>query len=373
MTTRVQTLLILGTFVYVVGALVFNFSGVTHRDKQLFSSYLRILLATALLFIVYTFKGHKEVRFLHNVIVLFQITSALSFIIIYRKVLRTVQIWQHAIRLHGILAFVLVIGNIIVSFPSADQVWAYNGVWDSRHINECLDFIGRQRDVHGLVSDRSLHETAGYTVLHRDVPIFTLVHYEFHEFDQTARKVLAPTDYFSARKDVRVSVVSKLSNFITTENSPLLLKTIVNEANYNYLLLKKTRKLVNIGFDEVFSSGTMRVMRRTDDVTQNEALQRIADGIPVGTNATVLEYEGSWLMTYGLRQLATERLETAVTLDKSRIRAYQLLGLIYRDIGRVDDSRNIITECYRHNGKESCNVIQPKIVLHRDYPQAEPH
>ena len=371
MLTRIQTVLQIVTFLLVCYRLLFVET--TLRNRQLDKCFFRLVLATVFLFLAYSLKGHKEIRFMHNVIVLFHISSALSFTILYRQLIDSVQSWYNTIKLHARMLFVLFAANLLLNFPNANdqsnQIWAYKGVTDSHHINECLDFIRQQPDVTGLFSDRSIHETAAYSVLHKDVPIFSLFHKEFMEFDKSARKNLPSNDYFSSRSTVGVTVTSQISNFISTENSPLLLKALVNEPHYNYLLLKTSRKLVSTGFEEVFRSGTMRVMRKTQNERGTEELQQIADSIPIGRNATILEYEGSWLMTYGLRQLAMERLEVAIELDVSRIRAFQLLSLIYRDMGRNQDARRVSAKCFKNNGKDACMKAQPQIVLHPEYPR----
>ncbi|KAL5017622.1 hypothetical protein ScPMuIL_007211 [Solemya velum] len=60
--------------------------------------------------------------------------------------------------------------------------WTYRGDNDSSDLNQCLDFVSSQEDVTGLFMDRSVHTSGGYSVIHKDVPIVTLIHNEFYEF-----------------------------------------------------------------------------------------------------------------------------------------------------------------------------------------------
>ena len=107
------------------------------------------------------------------------------------------------------------------------------------------------------------------------------------------------------------------------------------------------------------------MLQRQNHTTASALATRRAQGIPIGTNATVLEYEGSWLYTYGLYRKAIERLEAALQLDKTRIKVYQLLSLCYKDIGKIPVANQIINQCVQLY-KSSCLEQQPKVILHKD-------
>jgi len=108
-------------------------------------------------------------------------------------------------------------------------------------------------------------------------------------------------------------------------------------------------------------------MKRTDDKDENEALQKLAASIPIGSNGSTLEYEGSWLYSFGLLRKAVERLEAALVLNPFLIRAYQLLVLANVGLGQHDDAHSATQRCSRIHGAKTCRSHQHKVVLHSDY------
>jgi hypothetical protein len=72
-------------------------------------------------------------------------------------------------------------------FPAArdrsNESWAYQRTWNSGDVNACLAYVSEQSDVTGVFSDSNLHATGGYALLHQDVPLFTMIMFEFVEFE----------------------------------------------------------------------------------------------------------------------------------------------------------------------------------------------
>ena len=326
-----------------------------------------------LLFILYSIKGHKELRFMHNALTLYVLCCANTVVLFYTSCCLSVPRGKTYFKA-GVYAIVFVVGlNCIARFPrpsnGTSRHWSYLNVPDSNHINDCLDFVGRQEGATGVFLDRSIHVTAGYTVLHKNIPVFTLIHYEFVEFDKGARKIVYPNRliFDGQAHSVNVSVIGRISEFISIKNSPLLLKKLITHPEYNYLIVKSDRRLVSFGYRQVYTSGTMRVMKRTDDKDENEALQKLAASIPIGSNGSTLEYEGSWLYSFGLLRKAVERLEAALVLNPFLIRAYQLLVLANVGLGQHDDAHSATQRCSRIHGAKTCRSHQHKVVLHSDY------
>ena len=346
-------------------------------NRSVWKKFLGLNLLFICLFTIYSFQRHKEVRFLHNAIVVYYIVAGVS-------IFQVTEMWRelkplnlvlfgklkYPVLLHyGIILLFSI--NVYIYYPNSkdgsNSNWTYMGVNDSNHINKCLEYVGKQSDSTGLFLDRSIHHTAAYSVINKDIPILTLVHYEFHEFDVRARFETPSVDYFTNHVNISLSLQSRVSNFFTKENFPYLVKFLVNHSKYNYYVLPLARKVSNVGYKQVFSSGSMKVIKRKSDSESNKILSKQVTRIPVGTNATILEYEGSWCITYGLYEEAVIRLKTAVELDSRKVRPYQLLAIVYKKLKMDDQMRKILEKCYKNNGIDICSNLQQKTVLHEQY------
>ena len=115
-------------------------------------------------------------------------------------------------------------------------------------------------------------------------------------------------------------------------------------------MLPLAQKVNNVGYKQVFLSGSMKVIKRTSDTESNKILSKHVTRIPVGTNATILEYEGSWCITYGLYEEAVIRLRTAAELDSRKVRPYQLLAIEYKKLKMDNQMIKILEKCYKNNG-----------------------
>ncbi|XP_074641080.1 uncharacterized protein LOC141898848 [Tubulanus polymorphus] len=336
-------------------------------EKKLFTTF-RLFCLVVILLIFYTNKGHKEIRFLHNGIVVFLMLVAVQIEFMMNLAMKHLTNLSKYL-LYGLLIIYSVDCHLHLPSPKnkSNYGWVYGGIWDSNGINICVDYVGSQNDVTGIFLDRTYHMTGAYSLLHKDVSWFTLIHYEFNEFDKNSRVKLPSVNFLTSTDTVHVSVLNRISEYITLHNSPLVLKHLINNPQYNYLILSRKRKIINIGFEEVFSYGTMKVLRRSTDPSVNLQLQNIAKMIPLGRNATILEYEGSWLKTLGKPKKAIERLKLAIDLDPNRIRAYQLLKYIYNDLHDRKSATDIHNKCAKLHGHSICNKLQPRTILHKDY------
>ncbi len=364
--TQIQCALIL----YYIVLIFISSDNNTFTQEKI--PFLICLTSFVLLMLFYSFKGHKETRFLYNGIVLYNICSAMAITAILTylpNLLKTNLVTKYKVTFIFIVILSWQSFAIYPSFKDQTNVqWAYKGAGDSSHINHCLEYVGKQTDSTGVFLDRSIFTSGGYTVLHKDIPIFTLIHNEFHEFDHSSRYILPTIQVLSSsiKRNISVSLLSRISNYVTIENTHFLLKYLINNPKYNYLVMKKSRQFIEVGYVEVFTSGTMHILKRTHEEHLEKQLLEIADAIPIGRNATVLEYEGSWLLTFQLLDLAIERLEASIVLDAKRVRPYQLLIIAYQEKGLVKRAAHVQQQCFRLQGVNKCNQPQPKLVLYHD-------
>lgn len=164
---------------------------------------------------------------------------------------------------------------------------------------------------------------------------------------------------------ISIAGIDFISNFITVENSALLFKVIAEQPEYNYVIVRGTNQMFSFHFSEVFSAGRYKVLRRKDNV--NAALSQLAEKIPLGSNSTVLEYEASWLITFGLNSFAIDRLNYSIELGSTRIRPWQLLYTAHRSLGLTDKANECMKRCFALHGQQACRTPQPKVILHPEY------
>ena len=348
----------------------FHFQRTASHHMKLLLLFLLLLM---FLMLIYTLKGHKELRFIHNVFLIFLVTFSFSICTLCHvcslvgldvKFLKRISFML--ILCCSVIRLCYIYSNINESHHYIKK-WFYRGDPTSGHVNSCIEFIGQQDDAKGLFLDRTIHLSGGYTILHKNIPIFAQIHFEYHEFGMLARKRLPINSQLVVHpgQTVELAVLSKITNYVTVENSPLVLKYLFDDVVYNYIVTGRNSSIFQPGFSTVHQSGGVQVLRRENHPAATTSASDRARGIPIGTNATVLEYEGSWLYTYGLYEKAIERLEVALQLDRSRIKVYQLLSLSYGAIGKVSFGNQVFSQCIALYGAD-CSQPQPKVILHKD-------
>ena len=72
-------------------------------------------------------------------------------------------------------------------------------------------------------------------------------------------------------------------------NTPYLLKVLINNRDYNYLVMKSDRKFIEFGYKEVYRSGSMRVLKRLYDDDEEKRLRETASAITLGECARILK------------------------------------------------------------------------------------
>uniref|UniRef100_K1PAF7 Mannosyltransferase n=1 Tax=Magallana gigas TaxID=29159 RepID=K1PAF7_MAGGI len=235
--------------------------------------------------------------------------------------------------------------------------WTYEGKTDSHDVNVCLDFIGQQSDVTGVFMDRDIHMTGGYTVLRQNVPWFSLINTEFREFSKESR--LAVWSFYGNRE---ISITSQISNYVHIQNTPFLLKCLIRQKEYNYLVMKITRQFITRGYVEVFRYGTMHVLKRSFDSQEESYLEKVEKSITDNRNTTILKYEGQWLMSYGSYNLAENKFIKSAEIN-SDLQVYQFLVELYRRKGEPVKARDAFTACKQKFVEADCLKNARKITL----------
>ncbi|XP_060561315.1 uncharacterized protein LOC132721080 [Ruditapes philippinarum] len=316
--------------------------------------------------IVYSFAEHKESRFIHNTIVLYLIIVSYSvhnLTIVLSHIFKTST--YSSLVSSGFL-FIFAIASYY-QFPSVNSSsisgWTYGNANDSNDVNICLDWLRRQHDVTGVRIDASLYDTAGFTTLKHDVPLLVKIHHEFYVFDADRTDRKTPING-------RLRILRDYSDFIHESNSVYLTKFLSRNTRFNYVVTKRGAfSLVNTkySYKKVFSYGRFHVFYRNFSSTKEQEIMMLSERLPVGANATVLEYESNWLITNAMYRLAIERSRQAMEIDSSRVRLYQQMFVCYSKLNDVKGLYYYQEKCFSKFGKEACVKKQDKVVIHEHY------
>ena len=330
------------------------------------------MLTFLFLLLFYSLSGHKEMRFFHNGVVFMYIYSSYA---ILRMLRITIQLTNQNVKVfyqycftYSFYSFIgLLASSQLSSFLQlrGDTIsrWSYTGNDVSHQTNTCLDFIRQQDDVTGVFLDQPIYMTGGYTVLHKDVPILALNFHEFFEFNRKSRLEIVNI----VNQNISLSVFGQISNFISIYNTNYLWRQLILQPEYNYLVLRTERQFTDTGYSEVFRSGKSKVMKRQDTNETATELLNVASKAPLGYNATVLEYEGHWLIRYGLYKLAETKLLFANRLDNSRIGPYQLLIGLFKRFRQNALIQNVLDACVTLHKEADCLGVYNPVRLQDVY------
>ena len=319
------------------------------------------------LLLTYSLSSHKEIRFFHNGIVFMLIHLSTAILRLFKTIVNCAnqKLGQYYCWFYlfiGVLAssqmfsFIQIQGDVI-------SRWSYMGNNVSHDFNQCLHYVSQQNDTTGVFIDQPIYMTGGYTILHKDVPIYALNMYEFFEFSQSSRLKLSNV----YNQNSSLSSFAYISDFVSLHNIPYLLKQLLSKSVYNYLVIGVDRQFVETGYNEVFQTGSAKVMKRQLTDESETVLLKMASSIPLEQNATILEYEGYWLLHYGLYQLAQNKLMFANRLDTSRIGPYQLLIRLFHYFKQEDLVRNVLDSCLVKHDRSKCVSQYQVIKLHDGY------
>lgn len=337
----------------------------TFNKTSMIHDFLRKTLLTFIcMFLMYSLQGHKETRFLHDAIVLFYICCGLLLYILVQQLSLEVSIFSSKRLSQQVYLCCLLFCFISSQYQSMPNSidnsvkdWTYEGKTDSHDVNVCLDFIGQQSDVTGVFVDRDIHMTGGYTVLRQNVSWFSLINTEFREFSKESR--LAVWSFYGNRE---ISITSQVSNYIHIQNTPFLLKCLIRQKEYNYLVMKITRQFITRGYVAVFKYGTMRVLKRSFDSHEESYLETVEKSITDNKNTTILKYEGQWLMSYGSYNLAENKFIKSAEIN-SDLQVFQFLVELYRRKGEPVKARTAFIACKQKFVEADCLKPARKITL----------
>ncbi|XP_071093433.1 uncharacterized protein [Haliotis cracherodii] len=343
-----------------------------HKKIVKFRTPVLFLVGTlVMLFTAYSFQSHKETRILHNVFVL----QAMVWAGAVQSSLAALGSGR-ALPLRRI-SYVLVTCVVILqandcykNFPSSSDKsnanWAFNGHWDSGSVNECLDYVRQQNDVTGLFLDYTVYGMGGFSVLRKDVPLIARVHHEYHEFDP---KYLPN---YRQNIDPKLRLMNRLTDIMHVKHSRYILGRLVNSTQYNYIITKNVRRFRPLAFTNVYNSTDFRVLKflpRNPNATIVSRLRLIKDlqSFPFDGDASILEFEGSWLFSVGSYKKAVDRLRAAIIVNASRIRPFQLMSLSYSNMDMLQEAADAEQQCFALHSFGKCIQPQPRIVLSPDY------
>ena len=319
------------------------------------------------LLLAYSLSSHKEIRFFHNGIVFMLIHMSSAILRLFRTIVICAnqnhgQYYCWFYLFIGVLAssqmfsFIQIQGDVI-------SRWSYMGNNVSHDFNQCLHYVSQQNDATGVFLDQPIYMTGGYTILHQDVPIYGLNMYEFFEFSRSSRLKLSNV----YNQNISLSSFTFISDFVSVHNVPYLLKQLLSKPMYNYVVIGVERQFVETGYNEVFRTGSAKVMKRQTTYESETVLLKMASNIPLGQNATILEYEGYWLLHYGLYKLAQDKLMFANRLETSRIGPYQLLIRLFHYFKQEDLVRNVLDSCLVKHDRSKCVSQYQVIKMHDGY------
>ncbi|KAK7474442.1 hypothetical protein BaRGS_00034325 [Batillaria attramentaria] len=326
-----------------------------------------VTVAWGFLLLLYSSKGHKELRFVHNVIVLVMVTcaAALNEGLARLAVARSVKL---SILFVGVVCFALSQWHDVTHLQENHGLkgnrLAFKQAGDTQDVNVCLHYLSSQNDVTGVFIDRNLYATAGYTILHKNVSIFTIFNNNFHEYSVDDRLVHTSRSLIGPQRNVSVAYLSHLSNYVYSKNAQYAMKFVLEDPRYNYLVLLKERDLLQFGFGQpVFQYGAFKVLRRQNDPEVLAAQARLAANLMPVQNATILLHEADKLLWHGVWARAAERFKDTLRVDPGVVAAYSPLAYCLKELGDFRGFESTLLQCYHQFGPEECEKVRGLVKL----------
>ena len=312
--------------------------------KQLISIVLCLLC-------LYSSKGHKEIRFVHDVIPL--------ILILYSKIILVVcEIGFQLCKIKQCMYLILILTasfqwNTFISLDKSKiSQWSYRGIDNSNHANKCLDFISRQQNVTGVFLDADCHMSGGFSILRHNVSVLALNQKEYFKFGEDAR--ITVNSNFISNGTHSIFTLSRISDFISANNQRYLWKSIIGDSNINYLIVTNRRLLINSTSVEIYTSGDFKVLERTFDSVTEQALYAMTNTTSLVDNSEILNTEADWLIYYGAYRKARERLTSALKIDERNLRSHQLMIQLYHIKDDNKAARAFLQECRKYHDRKTC-------------------
>ncbi|XP_045172683.2 uncharacterized protein LOC123534472 isoform X2 [Mercenaria mercenaria] len=344
----------------------------TSSNKHSQSARNQSFIIFIFLLLAFSLNSHKELRLMHNGIIFMYIAVSSAIWSLPSRFSRNQNGCQYSIYIVYLFTALFMSSHCFnfINMKFEDRAkWTYGKNTDSHETNICLDFIRQQKDVTGVFMDRSVHTSGAYSILHHDIPVFALNIFEYMEYRKTITQHTngaAGLDLFSSKKN-GFSTFTNISDFISVYHSQYLSLKVRQTPQYNFLILKTNSNFIDIGYDEMFRVGNSKVLKRTFEKQKEEDLANTTDNIKIFWNATILEYEGSWLIHYGLYTKAEQRLLMSNRIDPRRIGTFRILLSMYSKLKQTDDYRSVLKACLQLYTKKECQQHYTPIMLHSGY------
>ena len=247
-------------------ALTLTITRSQHMDSRDRKSIFSLVITSFFVLMVYSIIGHKEIRFVHNILVVINILNAFALHSTLQYVNNFLNLARKNIQATILLFSVLFAINSYINFPQYQKninlPWNTVTPSDSSDINQCLHFIGQSNNVTGVFLDGSIYMTAGYSILNHDVPLITLIHHEYHEYRPGGYKPRSDLPYKSPNN---IRVINRYSDIIDVTNIHYLLKRLLESHEYNVIVVgkKRAKSFHSIGFNKkLFTTGQFSVLQR---------------------------------------------------------------------------------------------------------------
>ncbi|XP_052797569.1 uncharacterized protein LOC128229786 isoform X2 [Mya arenaria] len=333
---------------------------------------ISMVVSFVLTLVIYSSVSHKETRFIHNVFVLYSISVALAVHDLVSAISK--QLRRMPMKLALLTISVLCAVNTYVGFPSVNNrntsKWSYGHARDSRDLNICLDVIRRQPNVNGVVIDGDIYDLAGFTVLNHDVALVVKTYHEFYVYSGRRENAFALNE--------RIRILNYIDDVFHESNMYYMFKIMSRDETYNYLLSKRLQTHHSRMYQEMYKCGNYKIYQKNRNSSRTSSRDN-----PFSVNATIVEYEASWLITHSLYEIAIERLGDVINISmvtkgqgqdtssdvkgQASVKMYQQLMACYFKLGKVQVSEHVQHACFRKFGQRSCLTPQPKLVLHEEY------
>lgn len=350
----------------VLKAILFTYSYFMNMGKLWtadFNNFLAIIFSFGVTVCVYSVGGHSELRFIHNCFVLSSIALAYS---LHGLCLCLLQISRNKMFVNMLVGLALTLSCFysFVTFPSADDKniskWTYGNAKSSRDLNICLETIGQQRDVTGVVIDGDLYDIAGFASFKHDVPMLIKVYNEFRLYEKASKN--------DDGTHSSIRTINNYADFFHKSNEVYFTKLLLTSNVFNYAVTKRNfLSDLHLRFRKFRECGKFVLHKRILSDRQIAEMIQVSDQLPIGVNATVLEYEASWLLSNGLYEKAIERAQRALEIGVPRVRLYQQLVVCYLKLGKQELATRANRDCIDMFGRQECGAPQPKVVLHDEY------
>ncbi|KAK3756910.1 hypothetical protein RRG08_007689 [Elysia crispata] len=291
---------------------------------------------TILLTAIYSCFGHKEERFLHDILVLYLVTVS-DFIISIVESIPNFRVIQKAatffdlslersknkcqgtaVALFISVFLMLEVHTFQTSTRAATKQWVFSSTASGEETNLCLHFLSKQHDVTGVYIERNFQDTGGYTILHKNVPLIYLLGQVFFEFTNSSMyKNMAPCviDERQGRNSTREECskgfysITTVSDLVHKDNTQDLLRKIAGlptfpnndgqnvpasrdrilpelgkhrpqrypqQPRYNYAIIRAGKKFLSPAFTPVYRTPSIWLWRRGGEPNAEAWLQEMA-------------------------------------------------------------------------------------------------